>query len=115
MTAPSPTGSLLAPLWRSIAVFRFAALGYVVALALNNLRQYAHPVAAVPVLLAMAGWTGYTAFAYARPERRRWPLLGVDLLLTMAVLLLSPWVIGRAGLAAGAPTLAVAWLAAPVL
>lgn len=92
-------------------MFRIASLAYVFALFVNNVRHYAHPVVAVPVLLVMAGWTGYTAFAYTRPDRRRWPLLGADLVVTMAVLLCSPWVIGRAALAAGVPTLAVAWLA----
>lgn len=112
---PSASGGLEVPLWRAIAVFRFAALAYVAALVLRNVRDYAHPVAAVPVLVLMTGWTVVTAYAYARPVRRRWPLLIADLVVAMAVLLATPWVVGRAALAAGVPTLAVAWLAGPVL
>ncbi|MGI5214603.1 MacS family sensor histidine kinase [Plantactinospora sp. CA-290183] len=111
--APAP--SLQAPLWRSIAVYRFAALAYVAVLTLRNLNEYAHPVAAVAVLLLMAGWSVLTAYAYADPARRRWPLLLADLAVALAVLLVAPWVVGRTMLAAGVPTLSVAWLGGPVL
>lgn len=113
--SPSPPGNLQVPLWRAIAVFRFAALGYILLLYVRNVGAYAHPVAAVPVLLAMLGWTVVTVYAYARPRLRRWPLLTADLLIALATLLVSPWVIGRPALADGVPTLAVAWLATPVL
>jgi signal transduction histidine kinase len=49
------------------------------------------------------------------PARRRPPLLVVDLLVTMAVMAASLWVVGRPGLEAGLPTLAVAWHVAPVI
>lgn len=103
------------PLWRAIAVFRFAALAYVILLAVRNLARYDRPATAVVVLLAMAGWTILTAYAYARPTWRSWPLLGTDLAIALAALLITPWVVGRAALNAGVPTLGVAWLAAPVL
>ncbi len=108
-------GSLQMPLWRALAVFRFAALAYVAILVGNNVRAYAHPLAAAPVLLVMTSWTVFTAYAYPRPVWRRWPLLAADLLVAMAVLLCTPWVVGRPALAAGVPTLNVAWLAGPVL
>ncbi|MFY1633925.1 MacS family sensor histidine kinase [Solwaraspora sp. WMMB335] len=110
-----PAGTLLVPLWRSITVFRFTALGYVLVLYARNVGDYAHPVAAVPVLLGMIGWTVAASYAYARPAWRRWPLLVADLLAGLTPLLVSPWVIGRAALADAVPTLAVAWLAGPVL
>lgn len=112
---PSPPGSLQTPFWRSIAVFRFASLAYVTVLVARNVRDYAHPVAGGTVLLIMAGWTVVTAYAYARPAWRRWPLLLADLGVTLGVLLATPWVVGRTALAAGVPTLPVAWLGGPVL
>ncbi|MFC0005875.1 MacS family sensor histidine kinase [Micromonospora siamensis] len=112
---PSPPGGLEGPLWRAIAVFRFASLGYVVLLALRVGDRYAHPLAAGGVLALMLAWTVATAFWYARPEARRWPLLLADLAVVALVLAVSPWVVGRATLAAGVPTLGVAWLAGPVL
>lgn len=103
------------PLWRAIAVFRFAALAYVLVLVVRNVRDYAHPLGAVPVLLVMAGWTVFAGYAYARPRRRGWPLLAADLAVPVGVLLVTPWVVGRPALASGVPPLAVAWLAGPVL
>ncbi|WP_319459485.1 MacS family sensor histidine kinase [Micromonospora sp. RTP1Z1] len=112
---PSSPGGLEVPLWRSIAVFRFASLAYVGVLALRDADRYAHPLAAGGVLLVMLAWSGVTAAGYARPAGRRWPLLLADLGLVLAIMLATPWVVGRAALAAGVPTLTVAWLAGPVL
>ena len=108
------SGGYQVPMWRAIAVFRFVALGYVVVLALRNLSQYARPAAAVAALLVMAGWTVFTAYAYAQPGPRRWPLLTADLVIALAALLVTPFVVGRAALNAGVPTLGIAWLAASV-
>ncbi|MBY8874457.1 DUF5931 domain-containing protein [Micromonospora sp. PLK6-60] len=112
---PTPPGGLEGPLWRAIAVFRFASLGYVGLLAVRNGDRYAHPLAAGGVLLLMLAWTGVSVAGYARPAGRRWPLLLADLGAVLAVMAVTPWVIGRTALAAGVPTLTVAWLAGPVL
>ncbi|GGM28359.1 histidine kinase [Micromonospora yangpuensis] len=113
--AMSSPGGLEGPLWRAIAVFRFASLAYVCALVLRDAHRYARPLAAFVVLLVMLAWSVLSAVAYARPAWRRWPLLLADLLVVLGVLLVTPWVVGRAALAAGVPTLAVAWLGGPVL
>ncbi|WP_246835511.1 DUF5931 domain-containing protein, partial [Micromonospora sp. MH33] len=112
---PSSPEGLEVPLWRSIAVFRFASLAYVGLLVLRDADRYAHPVAAGGVLLGMLAWTGTTAAGYGRPAGRGWPLLLADLGVVLAIMLATPWVVGRAALAAGVPTLTVAWLAGPVL
>lgn len=112
---PSSPEGLEVPLWRSIAVFRFASLAYVGVLVLRDADRYAHPVAAGGVLLGMLAWTGATTAGYRRPAGRRWPLLLADLGVVLAIMLATPWVVGRAALAAGVPTLTVAWLAGPVL
>ena len=57
---PSSSG-LEGPFWRSIAVFRCAALAYVGLVVLRDADRYAHPVAAGGVLLAMLAWSGVTA------------------------------------------------------
>ena len=109
-----PSG-LQAPLWRAVAVFRIAALLYVAVLVVRNVGAYERPMLAWPVLAVMAAWTVFTTYAYADPARRRAPLLVADLLITMAVMAASIWVVGRAALEAGRPTLAVAWHVAPVI
>ncbi|MEU7573930.1 DUF5931 domain-containing protein [Micromonospora sp. NPDC049240] len=111
---PSSPG-LVGPLWRSIAVFRFASLAYVGVLVLRDGSQYAHPVAAGGVLLGMLAWSGVTTAGYRRPAGRRWPLLLADLGVVLGIILATPWVVGRPALAAGVPVLTSAWLAGPVL
>ncbi|MEE6257111.1 DUF5931 domain-containing protein [Plantactinospora sonchi] len=104
-----------APLWRSIAVYRFAALAYVAVLAVRNLTEYAHPVAGGVLLLAMAGWTVFSGYAYADHAWRRWPLLLADLGVVLAVVVAAPRLVGREALGTGIPPPSVAWLAGPVL
>lgn len=107
--------ALQVPLWRAIAVFRFASMAFVVVSVIRNVRDYTHPVAAIPAVAVLVLWSVATAALYARPAWRHWPLLVADLLVTLALLLASPWVVGRTALDSGAPTLAVAWQAGPVL
>ncbi|MFY1675370.1 MacS family sensor histidine kinase [Plantactinospora sp. WMMB334] len=110
-----PPGGLQAPLWRSIAVYRFAALVYVAVLAVRNLNDYAHPVAGVVLLVVMTGATVAGGYAYADPAWRRWPLLLADLAVVLAVVVAAPRVVGRDMLDADVPPPSVAWLAGPVL
>jgi signal transduction histidine kinase len=63
----------------------------------------------------MALWSGLATFLYADARRRRWPLLVTDLVLTMAALLSSIWVLSSASIEAGDPTVPVSWAATPVL
>ncbi|TDC82226.1 sensor histidine kinase [Micromonospora sp. KC606] len=111
----SSPGGFEDPLWRSIAVFRFASLAYVCVLVARDADRYAHPFVAVAVLLVMLAWSGAATVGYARPTNRGWPLLLADLTMALAVLAVTPWVVGRAALAAGTPTLAVVWEGGPVL
>jgi signal transduction histidine kinase len=113
--ASTQLSGLQAPLWRAIAVFRIAALVYVAILVVRNVSAYERPILAWPVLAVTAAWTVFTTYAYADPARRRPPLLVADLLITMGVLAASIWVVGRAALEDGRPTLAVAWHVAPVI
>ncbi|PZF97984.1 sensor histidine kinase [Micromonospora endophytica] len=108
-------GGFEVPLWRAIAVYRVASLAYVCLVVARDADQYAHPLAAAALVLVMAVWTAVTAVGYAEPSRRGWPLLLADLAVVVAILLVTPAVMGGAALAAGLPTLSVAWLGGPVL
>ncbi|WP_232521156.1 MacS family sensor histidine kinase [Micromonospora phaseoli] len=111
---PAP-GAFEVPLWRAVAVFRVASLAYVCVVLIRDADRYAHPFAAGALVLVMAVWTSVTAVGYANPARRGWPLLLADLGIVVAILVATPWVMGRPALAAGLPTLPVAWLSGPVL
>jgi signal transduction histidine kinase len=107
--------SFAVPLWRSLIAYRFAALAYAGVLVARNFHHYAHPVAGWPIGLGMVLWTIYTANAYRREAGRRWPLLTLDLVVTVAGLLSTRWVVGTTALRAGVPTISVAWMAGPAL
>jgi signal transduction histidine kinase len=115
----SPAGGsparLQTPLWRAIAIFRWASLAYaIVELALQQ-GQYAHPLGAVGVLAAMAGWTLVTGIAYTDPARRTWPLLAVDVGVTALALLSTAVLQHPQSLALAAMPVTATWVAGPVL
>jgi signal transduction histidine kinase len=114
VASTDPVG-LQVPLWRAVAVFRFASLAFVLALIAGNVRYYVRPYAAIPVVIVLIGWTVAAAYLYARPRLRTWRLYIADLVVTLAVLLSTEWVVGERQLEDGTPALAVAWLAGPVL
>ena len=101
--------------WRALAVFRGLGLLYALVVYLRRYDEYAHPVGGWLVLGVMACWTVLVSVAYARPQRRSWPLLGADLALAMATVVVTRFVDDVARIEAGAQTLPVVWAAAPVL
>ncbi|WP_432987989.1 MacS family sensor histidine kinase [Dactylosporangium sp. CA-233914] len=103
------------PLWRALLVFRVTALGYAAVLMVNNFRGYAWPPGGWLIIAVMTVWTVVSSLAYARPERRGWPLLTADLAVAAACLLASRWIVHPPGLGVGAPTLPMAWVASPVV
>lgn len=102
-------------LWRAVAVFRFAAFGYAVVLMATSYKTYTHPILGLFVLLTMFLWSVVTAVLYSEPARRTWPLLALDMVVTLGCLAASSWVIPVAALRTGAPTLPMAWVAGAVL
>jgi len=104
------------PLWRAIAVFRFASVGYAaVRLGLIDRPEYSRPDWAWAVIAVMAAWTVGTTIAYARPDRRSRTLLTADLLITVG-LLLSTAALQYPGAAKhGALPITATWMAGPVL
>ncbi|MDT7571580.1 MAG: hypothetical protein QOE05_1754 [Actinomycetota bacterium] len=63
----------------------------------------------------MVLWSALATFLYADARRRRWPLLVLDLVVTLAALLSSIWVLSSGAIDAGDPTVTVSWAATPVL
>jgi signal transduction histidine kinase len=101
--------------WRALAVFRALGLGYAVVVFVLRRDEYLHPVGGWLVLVGMAGWTVLTAVTYRVPSGRRWPVLGVDLVLAAAAVVSSRYLDDPDRISQGAQTLPVVWAAAPVL
>lgn len=103
------------PLWRALAVFRLASLGWAMVRVAVDFRQFAHPLAAWAVIAVMAAWTGVAIYGYRLPGWRGWPLLVADLSVAVVCLVVSPAVMGGAGARLGLANIPVAWSASPVI
>src|SRR5215472_15790938 len=102
-------------MWRAVAVFRILTLAYAAVLIFRYHDHYAHPGAGLAVLAVMAAWTAVTAAAYARPRGRIPALICADVAVAVLVVLSTRLVDTVGHIDAGAPTLPVTWVAAPVL
>jgi len=104
------------PLWRAIAIFRFASLGYAaLRLAVIDRGDYSRPDWAWVVIGVMTVWTIGTTIAYARPDRRTRLLLGTDLAVTAGLLLSTAALQNPDAMRAGVTPVTATWLAGPVL
>src|SRR5690348_3206126 len=104
------------PLWRAIAVFRFAGLGYAVLLTgVINRAEYARLGWAWVVIAVMTVWTIVTTMAYARPERRTRLLLSADLVVTAGLLLSTAALQYPSAMERGVMPVTGIWVAGPVL
>jgi signal transduction histidine kinase len=110
-----PRAGFAVPLWRALAVFRLAALGYAAALVVSDFRHYQHPAWGWPVLAVMAAWTVVTVYAYRGSGPPRWPLLASDLAVAAACLLSTRPVVDWHGIGSDRPTLPMVWIGGPVL
>jgi signal transduction histidine kinase len=103
------------PLWRAIAVFRFASLGYAALLVILNRGDYARFGWAWAVIAVMTAWTAATTVAYAQPERRTRVLLGADLAVTVGLLFSTLALQHPQAMRHGVMPVTAIWVAGPVL
>lgn len=81
-------------LFGALRLVRVVVLLNAVGLSIYRRDTFQHPAAAAACLAIMVIWTAFTAWAYGRPERRTNALLGADLALAIALLLVTPLVKG---------------------
>ena len=105
---------LQAQLWRAIAAFRFASLGYAAILLVVDSGDYRRLPFAWVVLAGMLAWTVATTYAYARPAGRTRGLLTADVAVTAAALLSTIWLQDSGQVSPVLPVTAT-WAAGPVL
>jgi signal transduction histidine kinase len=103
------------PLWRALAVFRFASVGYAaLRLGLVDRAEYSRPGWAWAVIALMAAWTVATTFGYARRGLRS-RLLLADLAVTVGLMLSTTVLQYPDATAHGALPVTATWMAGPVL
>jgi signal transduction histidine kinase len=104
------------PLWRALAVFRFASLGYAaLRLAVIDRDGYSRPDWAWAVIAVMAAWTVGTTIAYARPDRHARRLMSADLVVTAGLLLSTAALQYPQAMRHGVTPVTATWVAGPVL
>lgn len=104
------------PLWRAIAVFRFASLGYAALLiAVIDRTAYSRLGWAWVIFAVMTAWTAATTAAWARPARRTPLLLSADLAVTAGLLLSTMAVQYPQAMRHGVMPVTATWVAGPVL
>lgn len=108
------TPDYLMPLWRAVAVFRIAALGYAAITVSEDFPHYRHPAGGWVVLAVMTAWTVIAVLRYPPGPRARL-IPAFDLGVTALCVISTAWIEKPARLAAGAPPMAVMWMGAAVL
>jgi signal transduction histidine kinase len=103
------------PLWRALAVFRFASVGYAaVRLGFIDRAEYSQPDWAWAVIALMAAWTVVTTIGYTRHNRRS-QLLVADLIVTAGLMLSTTLLQYHDATVHGALPVTATWMAGPVL
>jgi signal transduction histidine kinase len=103
------------PLWRALAVFRFASVGYAaLRLAVVDRADYSRPDWAWAVIAVMAAWTVATTIGYTRRDRR-FQLLVADLMVTVGLMLSTTLLQSHSAAVHGALPVTATWMAGPVL
>jgi signal transduction histidine kinase len=97
-------------LWRAVAAFRLAALGYALVSIAVKIGGFHDDAAAVAVAAVMVIWT---AVMVLLPPQRPW--LVVDVLVALACQQASLLALSQHQIDRGDPTLPVTWVAGPVL
>lgn len=83
-------------IFRGYAVVRVGAVAFVLVIGAARLGTAAHPGWLVAVMAVVVVWTAFALWSYADPRRRRTWVLLADLAVTLALVLLGPWVLGPA-------------------
>lgn len=81
-------------MFRALGILRVVVLLNAAGLNLYRADNFDHPVGGAVVVGVMAAWTAGSVWAYADPARRTSTLLGIDLALALAAILVSPLVKG---------------------
>jgi signal transduction histidine kinase len=103
------------PLWRSLAVFRFAGLAYVVVAYVLLDEYFERQELGWVVVGLMCAWSVFISAVYAKPAGRTAFFVTLDVLMSCAAVLATSFVDDPVRIDAGEPTLALVWPVAGML
>jgi signal transduction histidine kinase len=81
-------------LLQALALLRVVFLANAIGLNWYRQNNFVEPGYAVAAIVLMLVWTGVALVAYRSEKLRRWPLLGVDLLVAVLLMVSSSWLKG---------------------
>ena len=102
-------------MWRAVAVFRGAALVYVMVAFVLLDEYFDHPEWGWLVVALMTAWTVAITMLYRTPRGRRSPVVVADVVVACVAIAATPLVDDPDRIVAGEPTLALVWPVAAVL
>ena len=103
------------PLWWATIALRVVTLLFGVGAVFVHRADFDRPWLAWTVVGVMVVWTVVTSLAYARENWRRHWLVIIDVVLTSALMMTSPWVLSDAQYAIDDPLVTTVWAAVPPL
>ena len=103
------------PLWRSLAVFRFAGFAYVVVAYVLLDEYFERPELGWVIVGLMGAWSVFISAVYARPAGRTALFVTFDVVMSCAAVLATSLVDDPLRIDAGEPTLALVWPVAGML
>ncbi|MDP8909166.1 MAG: DUF5931 domain-containing protein [Chloroflexota bacterium] len=108
-------GDIRSALTIGVDVVRVLALGFAVALIVKDLEAFARPGSTAVAVAVMATWTAAAPFLYRLRRPAPVWVLGLDLALSVGLILASLWVQEAEAIQSGAATLPSFWVSATVL
>jgi signal transduction histidine kinase len=102
-------------LWRGTVVLRVVMLGFAAVVVADRYDLYARAWLGWTVLAVMAVWTVVTVACYTRDAGRRTAVVGLDLVVTAALMWVAAVALGSYQVAAGAPLVTTLWASGVVV
>ena len=115
MSRDDAVEAAMEPLWRSLAVFRFAGFVYVVVAYVLLDEYFERPELGWVVVALMGVWSVFISLVYARPATRNALFVTLDVVVSCAAVLATSFVDDPSRIDAGEPTLALVWPVAGML
>ncbi len=109
---------IMTPLWRGVVVLRIVTAAFAVVAIIVHHNGYARPDLGWVVLASIVIWTVLTCLAYSYDVTRRIHVIVVDLLVTLALMSSSAWVLSPEQLTEAitpTPLLTTVWACGPVV
>ncbi|MCP2168927.1 MacS family sensor histidine kinase [Goodfellowiella coeruleoviolacea] len=101
------------PLWRGTGVLRIVTFLFAVGVTWVNHTGYTRPWLAWVTVTAMGGWTAFTVWAYSQGFGRRPWVVVADVVVTCALMGLSPLILSDTQYAWRTPLITTIWAAEP--